>query len=68
MSNVQITLSVEEYNALTSEIEELTKRVEFYESTFYFLLDEIEDYKKGKIDLESYEDVQALRKALTNEK
>ncbi len=31
-------------------------------------LEEIEDYKKGKIDLESYEDVQALRKALTNEK
>ena len=29
---------------------------------------EIEDYKKGKIDLESYEDVQALRKALINEK
>ena len=31
-------------------------------------LEEIEDYKKGKIDLESYEDVQALRKALINEK
>ena len=31
-------------------------------------LEEIEDYKNGKIDLESYEDVQALRKALTNEK
>lgn len=55
MSNVQITLSVEEYNALTSEIEELTKRVEFYESTFYFLLDEIEDYKKELMGPEKYD-------------
>ena len=38
MSNVQISLSVEEYNALASKIEDLTKKVEFYESTFYFLL------------------------------
>lgn len=46
MPNVQISLSVEEYNALTSKIVELTKKVEFYESTFCFLLEEIEDYKK----------------------
>lgn len=55
MSNIQNALSVEEYNALTSKIEELTKRVEFYESTFYFLLDEIEDYKKELMGPEKYD-------------
>lgn len=30
-------------------------------------LQEIEDYKNGKIKLESYEDVKSLRKALTND-
>ena len=55
MPNVHISLSVEEHNALTSEIEELTKRVEFYESTFYFLLDEIEDYKKELMGSEKYD-------------
>ena len=30
-------------------------------------LQEIEDYKNGKIKLESYEDVKALRKALIND-
>ena len=31
-------------------------------------LEEIEDYKNGKINLESFDDVQAMRKALTNGK
>lgn len=30
-------------------------------------LQEIEDYKNGKVELESYEDVKALRKALIND-
>mgnify|MGYP004478020307 FL=1 len=30
-------------------------------------LQEIEDYKNGKIELESYEDIKALRKALIND-
>ena len=46
MSNVQISLSVEEYNAQTSKIAELTKQVEFYEDTVNDLLEDIEDYKK----------------------
>lgn len=31
-------------------------------------LEEIEDYKNGKINLESFDNVQAMRKALTNGK
>ena len=31
-------------------------------------LQEIEDYKNGKIELDSYEDVKSLRKALINDK
>ena len=30
-------------------------------------LQEIEDYKNGKVELESYEDVKSLRKALIND-
>lgn len=30
-------------------------------------LQEIEDYKNGKVELESYDDVKALRKALIND-
>ena len=30
-------------------------------------LHEIEDYKNGKIELESYDDVKSLRKALTDD-
>ena len=54
MSNVQISLSVEEYNALTSKIVELTKQVEFYESTVNILLEDIEDYKKELMGPEQF--------------
>lgn len=54
MSKVQITLSVEEYNAQTSKIAELTKQVEFYEDTVNVLLEDIEDYKKELMGSERY--------------
>ena len=54
MPNVQNALSVEEYNALTSKIVELTKQVEFYEDTVNDLLEDIEDYKKEIMSPEQY--------------
>ena len=55
MPNVQISLSVEEYNALTSKIVELTKQVEFYESGVNILLEDIEDYKKELMGPDKYD-------------
>lgn len=54
MSNVQIALSIEEYNAMVGKIEELTKEVEFYEDTVNVLLADIEDYKKELMGSERY--------------
>lgn len=55
MPNVQNALSVEEYNALTSKIVELTKQVEFYESAVNILLEDIENYKKELMGTEKYD-------------
>ena len=55
MPNVQISLSVEEYNALTSKIVELIKQVEFYESAVNILLEDIEDYKKELMGPDKYD-------------
>ena len=55
MSNVQIALSIEEYNAMVGKIEELTKEVEFYEDTVNVLLADIEDYKKELMGPEKYD-------------
>ena len=54
MSDVQIALSVEEYNAMVSQIEELNKEVEFYKDTVNVLLEDIEDYKKELMGSERY--------------
>ena len=54
MSNVQIALSIEEYNAMVGKIEELNKEVEFYEDTVNVLLADIEDYKKELMGSERY--------------
>ena len=70
MSNVQIALSIEEYNAMVGKIEELTKEVEFYEDTVNVLLEDIEDYKK---ELKSYmkqyscKDEKALKKLFSEQ-
>ena len=55
MPNVQNAFSVEEYNALTSKIVELTKQVEFYESGVNILLEDIEDYKKELMGPDKYD-------------
>lgn len=54
MSDVQIALSIKEYNAMVGKIEELTKEVEFYEDTVNVLLEDIEDYKKELMGSERY--------------
>ena len=51
---LQIALSVEEYNAMVSQIEELNKEVEFYKDTVNVLLEDIEDFKKEIMGPERY--------------
>ena len=76
MSNVQIALSIEEYNAMVGKIEELTKEVEFYEDTVNVLLADIEDYKKELMGSERYaratelsdEAIELMRKVINGER